>query len=70
MPGGSANATLGELQANARLIAAAPDMLEALRRLLDCPALNMDSLEPGDVTAISVARDAIVKATGTNPCEE
>lgn len=49
---------------NAQLIAAAPDMLAALERLLGCPDLNLDELEPETCEAIEQARAAIVKARG------
>lgn len=50
--------------ANARLISAAPDLLEALRELLGvCPCRN--GCEPSDMTCASnKARAAIAKATG------
>ena len=44
-------------KANARLIAAAPDMLKALRRLID-PA------EMADISALVFAEDVIAEATG------
>ena len=47
-----------EAEANARLITAAPDLLEALRSLLD--ALPSATTHP----AIRSARAAIAKATG------
>lgn len=53
-----------EVEANARLIAAAPDMLAALRRLLDCPALRLEGHEYEDELAIDLARHAIAKAEG------
>ena len=51
------NVPAGETMANARLIAAAPDLLEALRYLLD---------NDGDCSAdgIATCRAAIAKATG------
>jgi hypothetical protein len=45
-----------EMRANARLIAAAPDLLEALRNFVDGCSLSID--------AAAVARAAIAKATG------
>lgn len=62
------------MQANARLIAAAPELLEALRSLFDayCGAMRSEFDFPGrpwtperdnDVAAIA-ARDALAKATG------
>jgi len=53
-----------EDEANARLIAAAPAMLGALRGLLDCCELNMDDMEPETVGAIDAARAALSAATG------
>lgn len=50
------------LEANAQAIAALPDVLQALERILVCPALNMGELEPEDVLAITGARDALTKA--------
>ena len=55
---------LQEMQANARLIAAAPDLLEALEELADL----VDCIRSGDYTPDSFttqpARAAIAKATG------
>jgi hypothetical protein len=56
----------GELMANARLIAAAPDLLEALQDLFDA---DMEHVLMGDgkddqIEAIAKARAAIAKATG------
>ena len=54
-----------ENEANARLIAAAPDLLEAAKTIME----NLDGME-GEVTAgyhesiIAPLRDAIAKATG------
>jgi hypothetical protein len=51
-------------RANARLIAAAPEMLAALEALLDCePAL----LSAKERKAYAIARAAIAKATGAQP---
>ena len=50
--------------ANARLIAAAPDLLEALFRLLDCPDVQMDDTEPETDAAIQQANAAIAKVEG------
>jgi hypothetical protein len=49
-------------EANARLIAAAPDLLETLEAVTD--ALAGHELNNGDVSAINKARAAIAKATG------
>ena len=53
-----------EASANARLIAAAPDLLEALRSLLPLAV----HVSPEDV-AIHTARAAIEKATGQEPAK-
>jgi hypothetical protein len=50
-----------EVQANARLIAAAPDLLDALETLL--PYLEQRS-QPGERWAALCAREAIAKAQG------
>ena len=55
-----------ELRANARLIAAAPDLLEALRALVDLQEAN----EASETKALDFwdhARAAIAKATGGAP---
>jgi hypothetical protein len=49
---------------DAALIAAAPELLAALRGLLDCCELNMDDMEPSTDEAITRAFTAIHKATG------
>ena len=57
--------------ANAQLIAAAPDLLAALQELADDIADRFDmesrSTNPGMKHAVSIARDAIEKATTTAP---
>ena len=50
----------GEAEANARLIAAAPELLEALELFLSCKVTNDQQNE-----AARIARAAIAKATGT-----
>lgn len=55
------NFTPAEFEANARLIAAAPELLEALKRLVT-------TNEPSHVGhALEKARVAILKATGERP---
>jgi len=49
-------------EADARLIAAAPELLAALEDLLDI--CDGDPGEPAEFQAASRARDAVVKATG------
>ena len=66
----------GEYEANRRLIASAPELLDALRRLLDEHAGQHSpgcvDLPPGyDATRccpVAQARAAIAKATGEQPC--
>lgn len=50
--------------ANARLIAAAPELLEALRKYLDATDAEVSGLEVNWRPVILKARAAIVKATG------
>lgn len=50
----------GDVSANARLIAAAPDLLEALKACL----WRLDSHDPQSVPEARIAREAIAKATG------
>ena len=58
--------TRGEIAANARLIAAAPDLLEALSRLVEVcekqPRISKAYPEPN--SPLGMARAAIAKATG------
>ena len=56
------HATRGEDEANARLIAAAPDMLAALQRIAEYPRQRNDELSIAGARAIAAA--AIAKATG------
>ena len=58
-----ANACHASGQANARLIAVAPELLAALERLASCPDCNADMLSPMTIKAMDDARDAIRKAT-------
>jgi hypothetical protein len=51
-----------EVRGNARLIAAAPDLLAALEDLLD--AVERHAVQTGDC---NMARAAIARATGGNP---
>jgi hypothetical protein len=52
--------------ANARLIAAAPDLLEALRRLADSISYDRDpAVEPYFREPLKAARAAIAKAEGS-----
>ena len=60
----SEHATDANRDANARLIAAAPDMLEALKGLMPMWQSGID--EPW----VKAARDAIAKATGTEQRRE
>jgi hypothetical protein len=50
-------------RANARLIAAAPELLEALKEVLNNPAGDYDASD-GYENAVKQARAAIAKATG------
>jgi hypothetical protein len=54
---------MAEMRANARLIAAAPDLLKALRYLLG-GVLDTEEQGVGLPTAVSRARAAIAKAEG------
>lgn len=57
--------TSGEVQANARLIASAPDLLEALQRIADAPAWGApDRWETTPDEVRQLARKAISLATG------
>jgi hypothetical protein len=56
--------TTDNSEADAALIAAAPDLLEACKALLDCPDTNLDELDPITVAAIDTAIAAIAKAEG------
>jgi hypothetical protein len=54
----------GEQMANSRLIAAAPELLAALERVMACPAMNEKMASPETLKAYDDARDAIAKARG------
>ena len=54
----------GETLANARLMAAAPELAKALRMVLECPAMNDDAAEPETVRAYDCAMAALAKAEG------
>lgn len=58
-----------ELAANARLIAAAPDLLEALQRIEEYWNQDQNETAMADACwhAINTARAAIAKATGEQP---
>ena len=51
-----------ESKANAQAIAAVPDLLAALERLLACPDLQLDAMEPESLEAMADARAALTKA--------
>lgn len=53
-----------QVNANAALIAASPTLLAALERILDCPDLNFDVMEPESLEAMDDARKAIAQAKG------
>jgi hypothetical protein len=61
MPGGSRNATLEELQANALLIAAAPNLLACLRNLLS----EITQSEAGLACTSPLAREHAAAAIAT-----
>lgn len=50
------------VEADAALILAAPDLAEALRSLLACPAMNEDESEPETDRARELACSALAKA--------
>jgi hypothetical protein len=62
------SADYAEFSANARLIAAAPDLLDAVLTLMDQPTMNPLSMTPEQRNALwaahAKARAAISKATG------
>ena len=55
-----------EFEANARLIAAAPDLLDACNDLLNCTDLNVDELDTSSIAAIHKAQRIIAKAESTS----
>jgi len=54
----------GTTEDNSRVIAAAPELLAALERVLNCPDLNLDELEPETLNARREAWTVIHKARG------
>lgn len=55
----------GENAANARLIAAAPDLLDACKNIVAACELTEDAYYDAIDTAMNIARAAIAKAEGT-----
>lgn len=53
-----------QVMADAALIAAAPELLEALEELLESPDLKTNDLEQGTINAMHLAIKAIAKAKG------
>ena len=51
-------------KADARLIAAAPDLLAACRAALACPEMNWQEMDDVSRAAVNAARAAIAKAEG------
>ena len=51
---------------DARLIAAAPDLLEALQKMVKMASTGMVDFNPHDEFVMSTARSAISKALGEN----
>lgn len=52
-----------------KLALSAPDLAKAVRRLINCPALNLDDLEPEDIAALRESIRIYVRATGHNPAD-
>jgi hypothetical protein len=50
--------------AYAKLIVAAPELLAACKALLDCPAMNLDNVEPADCAAFNCAQAVVAKVEG------
>jgi len=59
-----ATAIIGTSEANARLIAAAPDLLDALQSMVDAYQTHFDVMPVAWQTCDNIARAAIAKATG------
>ena len=64
---GDTGAVNGDGEANARLIAAAPDLLVALKALVGEADLGEVDLDDDDRAKLEQARAAIAKATGDQP---
>lgn len=64
---GDTGAVDGDGEANARLIAAAPDLLAALEALVGEADLGEVDLDDDDRAKLEQARTAIAKATGGQP---
>lgn len=58
----SGGASAQEIEANVQAIAALPDLLDALERLLACPDLQFDAMEPESREAMADAKAALTKA--------
>jgi hypothetical protein len=61
--------TTAEADAALKLAHAAPDLAKAVRRLVNCPALNLEDLEPEDIAALGEGIRVYVRATGENPAD-
>ena len=51
-----------ECAANARLIAAAPELLAALQAVVGCTDMNLDDMDQTSLDALKLARAALAKA--------
>ena len=58
---GSSGTTPTEQEANYRLIAAAPELLKAVERLLKCPDLNLENMEEETIAATEYAMSVRAK---------